>query len=458
MKIIILGAGQVGSTLAAQLVRENIDIVMVDSDPAVLLELRSRLDIQTLEGMASHPNVLRQAGAEDADMVVAVTNSDEVNMVACQVSYSLFRTPMKIARIRASAYTTRGKFFSREHMPIDVLINPDQLVTNHIQQLIRHPGSLQVLDFAQGRVQLVAVKAYADGPLAGQTPLQLYERLPDIDIRIVAIFRKSRGIIPNSSTTIKANDEVFFIAASKHIDTAMEKLRGLEHPYKRIIIAGGGNRGSRLAQALDANYSVKIIEPNISRCSVLSETLDRAVVLHGDATSANLLMEEGIESTDVFCTLTNDDETNILASMLARQLGARKVMTMIGKPAYVELIQGGAIDVAISSHQEIVSEVLAHIRRGDVSRVHSLRRGAAEAIEAVAHGSARLSRVVGRPLKEVKLPPGTSIGAIVRGKETLITNDHNIVVQADDHLILFLADKNQISEIEKLFQVGLHFF
>ena len=458
MKILILGAGQVGGTLAENLASENFDITVVDTNGDRLRELRDRLDIQTIEGMASRPDVLRAAGAQDADMLVAVTNSDEVNMVACQVSFSLFKTPTKIARIRASAYTTQaGGLFSKEHMPIDVLINPEQVVTEHIERLIQFPGALQVLDFAQGRAQLVAVKAYEDGPLVGQALATLREHVPGVDTRVAAIFRRDRAIMPQGDTVIEADDEVFFIAAKRDITAVMSELRGPEAPYKRIIIAGGGHIGERLAKVTAKGHHVKIIEYDASRAMALADALDGAVVIQGDATDGDLLMNENIERTDVFCALTNDDEANIMSSMLAKRLGARKVMTLISKPAYVDLVQGGVIDVAISPQQATISGLLAYVRRGDVARVHSLRRGAAEAMEAIAHGDSHSSKVVGRRLDEIHLPPGASIGALVRGDDVLIAHD-SVVVESDDHVLLFLTDKRQVRAVENLFQVGLNFF
>ena len=457
MKILILGAGQVGGTLAENLASENFDITLVDTNGDRLRELRDRLDIQTIEGMASRPDVLRAAGAQDADMLVAVTNSDEVNMVACQVSFSLFKTPTKIARIRASAYTTQaGGLFSKEHMPIDVLINPEQVVTEHIERLIQFPGALQVLDFARGRAQLVAVKAYEDGPLVGQALATLREHVPGVDTRVAAIFRRDRAIMPQGDTVIEADDEVFFIAAKRDITAVMSELRGLEAPYKRIVIAGGGHIGERLAKVTAKGHHVKIIEYDADRAMGLADALDGAVVIQGDATDGDLLTNENIERTDVFCALTNDDEANIMSSMLAKRLGARKVMTLISKPAYVDLVQGGVIDVAISPQQATISELLAYVRRGDVARVHSLRRGAAEAMEAIAHGDSHSSKVVGRRLDEIRLPPGASIGALVRGDDVLIAHD-SVVVESDDHVLLFLTDKRQVRAVENLFQVGLNF-
>lgn len=457
MKIIILGAGQVGGTLAEHLAREAFDITVVDKDGERLRELRDRLDIQTLEGLASHPDVLRRAGADDADMLIAVTNSDEVNMVACQVCYSLFKTPTKIARIRSSAYHTASTFFSREHMPIDVLISPEEVVTEHIRRLIEHPGALQVLDFADNRVQLVAVKALDGGPLVDRELRVLKEHMPRVDAEVAAVYRRGSAILPSDDTVIEANDEVFFLAASDHISAVMAELRRSEQPYRRIMIAGGGNVGARLASVLEHDHSVKIIESGAERCRELSESLDKTVVLQGDATDRDLMLEENIESTDMFCALTNDDEANIMASLLAKKLGARRVLTLVNKPAYVDLVQGDDIDIAVSPQQATTSILLTHVRRADVVRVHSLRHGAAEAIEAIAHGDARTSRVIGRTIDEIDLPPGTTIGALVRGEEVFIGR-HDIAVEADDHLILFLVDRRRVHEVERLFQVALTYF
>jgi len=457
MKILILGAGQVGGTLAEHLASEAFDITVVDQNPERLAELRDRLDIQTVRGMASHPDVLRKAGADDTDMLIAVTNSDEVNMVACQVCYSLFRTPKKLARIRSSSYLTREGFFSQEHMPIDVLINPEKVVTDQVKQLLDHPGALEVLDFADGRIQLVAVKAYYGGPLVGQELRFLREHMPNVDTRVAAIFRRGRPITPEGNTVIEADDEVFFIAASEHINAVTSELRRVERPYKRVVIAGGGHIGERLARVLEPSYSVKVVEYDSQRCAELAENLDHSVVLHGDATNRELLLEENIEHSDAFCALTNDDEVNIMSSLLAKRLGARQVMALINKPAYVDLVQGGDIDIAISPQLATTSSLLTYVRRADVARVHSLRKGAAEAMEAIAHGTEKDSKVVGKAIADIDLPPGTTIGAIARGDQVLIAHD-DVVVQPDDHVILFLVDKRRVPAVERLFQVGLSFF
>lgn len=456
MKIIILGAGQVGSSVAHNLSSEFNDITVVDGDARVLQDLQDRLDIRTIVGHGAHPDVLIRAGAEDADMLIAVTNSDETNMIACQVAYTLFHTPTKIARVRAAEYLSKPRLFNQDALPIDVLISPEQLVTEYVQRLIDTPGALQVLDFAGGKVQLVAVRAYYDGPLIGHELRDLRVHMPKIEARVAAIFRRGRPIMPEGDTIIEVDDEVFFLAARENIRAVMNELRREDKPVKRIILAGGGNIGMRLAQALEGRYQVKLIDRNVDRARMLSECLEKTIVLHGDAADEELLLEENIENTDVFCALTNDEEANILSAMLAKRLGARKVMSLINRASYVDLVHSEAIDIALSPQQATIGSLLTHVRRGDVVAVHSLRRGAAEAIEAVAHGDKGSSKVVGRALQDIKLPQGTTIGAIVRGNQVIIAH-HDTVIETGDHVILFMVDKRRISEVERMFQVSVTF-
>ena len=457
MKIIILGAGQVGTTVAESLANEANDITVVDNDPVKLEQLKDRLDIRTVEGSASFPSVLQRAGAEDADMLIALTSNDETNMMACQVAYTLFHTPHKVCRVREPDYLLRGKLFGRKAVPIDEIISPHQEVTNYIRRLILNPGALQVLNFADRKVQLVGVRAFYGGPLVGQEISTLRQHLPSIDTRVAAIYRRGRAIVPEAATLIEADDEVFFIAAKGDISKVMTELRGVDKPYRQIMIVGGGNIGARLASELEAEFRVKVVEQSPKRCQQLAAQLHSAVVLQADASNKDVLLEENIDRTDVFCALTNNDEINIMTSMLAKRLGASKVLTLINNPAYVDVVQGGDIDIAISPQQITVGHLLRHVRRGDIVRVHSLRRGAAEAIEIIARGDPHSSKVVGRMLEEIKLPEGTTIGAVVRGSEVLMAH-HDVVIESDDHVILFLQDKRKIPEIEQLFQVGLHFF
>ncbi len=456
MKIIILGAGQVGASVAANLCGEANDITVIDRNPDVLSTLQEKYDLKAITGQASHPSILTHAGANDADMIIAVTNSDETNMIACQVAYTLFHTPTKIARIRNVEYLRNNALFTQDALPIDVLISPEQLVTDYVARLISFPGALQVLDFADGKAQMVAVRVSAESILLNKKIAALCHYLPVNDFRIVSIFRHGQAIIPDGDSHIQMDDEVFIIGAPKHIKSLLKPIRPLDKPVKRVMLASGGNIGMRLARALEAKYRVKVIELSPTQANKAAEDLKHTIVLHGDAADEELLMEENIDQTDVFCALTNADTANIISCMLAKRLGAAKVLALINRASYVDLVQSNVIDIAISPQQATIGSLLAHIRKGDVVVVHSLRRGAAEAIEAIAHGDRKSSKVVGRSIEEIALPPKTSIGAIVRGDDVIIAH-HDTVIAPEDHVILLVADKKQVPEVEALFQVGVTF-
>ncbi len=457
MKILILGAGQVGSTVAESLVGEANDITVVDTDASKLRLLQDRLDLRTLVGNASHPSVLKQAGIEDADMLLAVTQSDEVNMVACKLAASLYNTPTRIARIRATDYLEHPEIFRRENFCVDFSICPEQILTDYICKLIEFPEALQVLEFADGQVSLVAVCVLKGDPLVGNALRNLRAHMPHIDARVAAIFRQDRPIIPEGDTVIEAGDEIFFIAATENIRTVLKELRRMDKPTKRVMIVGGGNIGRRLALALERDYQVKLIEYNKKSCGHLAGELTHTLVLNGDGTDENLLTAEHVEDVDVFCALTNDDENNIMSALLAKKGGARKVIALINRSAYVELVQGGQIDIALSPAHVTIGSLLAYVRQGDVAVVHALRRGAAEALELVVHGDRQSSKVVGRRIDEIDLPKGATIGTIVRGQQ-VIMGHHDAVIEAGDHVIVFVINKKMIGKIEQLFQVGLGFF
>jgi len=451
VKILILGAGQVGRSAASSLSREEAnEVTVVDVDEDILRNLQDRLDIRTVAGNASYPTVLEAAGAPEADIIVALTSSDEVNMMACEVAHTLYRTPTKIARIRSAEYTSRPELFSDDALSVDVFISPEQLVTEYVERLIKYPGALQVLDFADGKVQLVGVRALSGGPLVGQRLRELPLHLPKAAARVVAIYRAGRSVPPEGDSPIEDGDEVFFLAARADIRRVMSELRKQDDPVKRVVIAGGGNIGLRLARTLEKSSQVKLIERDVRRARKASELLENAIVLNGDAADEELLIEENIDSADVFAALTNSEEANILSAMLAKRLGAHKVLALINKPSYADLIESSIIDIAISPQTITIGSLLAHVRRGDVVRVHSLRRGAAEALEAVVHGDESTSRVVGKTVQQIQLPEGTSIGAIVRGDDVMMAH-HDTVVQADDHVILFLSDRRHLEAVERLF-------
>ena len=457
MKILILGAGQVGSTVAESLVGEANDITVVDQDAAKLALLQERLDLRTLAGSASHPSVLEQAGIAEADMLLAVTQSDEVNMVACKLAASLYNTPTRIARIRSADYLERPELFSKDNFCVDFSICPEQILTDYITKLIEFPEALQVLQFSHGRASLVAVRAFTGGPLVGKPLSFLRTHMPQVDTRVAAIFRKDGPLIPEGGTVVEDGDEIFFIAATKNIRSVLKEMRRMDKPARRVMIAGGGNIGRRLAKALERDYQVKLIEFNKKSCEKLAEELSKTLVLNGDGTDEKLMQQEGVDEVDVFCALTNDDENNIMSSLLAKQAGARKVISLINRSAYVDLVQSGKIDIALSPAQITIGSLLAYVRQGDVAAVHSLRRGAAEALELVVHGDRQSSKVVGRRIDEIDLPKGATIGAVVRGEE-VIMGHHDLVIEAEDHVIVFVINKQTVKKVEKLFQVNLGFF
>lgn len=453
MKIIILGAGQVGSSLLASLAGENNDIVMVDIRPDLLSKLQDRFDIRTVQGNAAHPTVLQNAGAAEAEMLIAATSDDETNMLACQMADILFKVPRKIARVRAIEYFSFPGLFSPETIPIDYVISPEQIITQFIKRLLEYPGATQVLDFAEGRVRMASVRAIRGGPMVGREIRELHQHMPNFHARIAAIFRNGQPIVPNGATVISHGDEVFFLASAEEIKTVMSELRKSEKSYKRLIFAGGGHVGKRVALALEHNYQVKVIERDPNRARRIASQLHRTTVLVGDASDKELLINENVESADVFCAITNNDEANILSAMLAKRLGARRVICLVNNNAYADIVDASHVDLVISPQQATISALLRYIRRGDIAQVYSLRHGSSEAIEMVAHGVAGESKVIGVPLNEIEIPRGVVMGALVRGSEVLQVH-HHTVIEDGDHVIMFLLDKKLIPDVERLFQSG----
>ena len=464
MKIVILGAGRVGASVAENLVSERNDITVIDTDIDSLTALGERLDLRTLVGNGTHPAVLRAANIEDADMLIAAAAMDETNLVACRIAKQQFNVPLRIARVRSQEFVNHPEVTGDSGFCIDHVICPEQSVTQAMVLLVEHPEALQVIEFAEGKLSLVAVRADG-GPLVGRPIEDMRKHIPNVDARIVAIFRNERSVIPEGKTLIEAGDEVFCLAATRNIRKVLSELRPMGRPVRNIMIAGGGNIGLRLAQSLGKNYHVKIIDPNKKRCEYLAGELPSALVLYGDATDGDLLGNEQIQDIDLFVALTSDDEDNIMSTLLAKRMGARRVIALINRKAYADLVQGGHIDIAIAPEQATLSELLAYVRRGDVVAVHSLRRGAAEAIEAIAHGDAKSSRVIGKKIEDIDLlsgkTPGVVIGAIVRGQSeaaTVLMAHHDTVVEPEDHVIVFVANKKMLSKVEKLFQVSAGFF
>jgi trk system potassium uptake protein len=479
MNILILGAGRVGESVAESLASEANDITVIDTDPARLATLQDRLDLKGVAGNGIQPSTLREAGIEDADLFIACAPLDETNLVACKVAHQMFNVPTTIARIRSPEFQEDSELAtSREGFAVDQVICPEESVTRTIRKLIEYPEALQVLEFAEGVLSLVAVRAVAGGPLVQHALAEIPQLVPGAEMRIVAIYRQDNPIAELSGTTrIEPGDEVFVLAATEHLRNVLGALRKMDRPVKRVMIAGGGKVGLRLARQLRGEVQMKLLETNRARCDYLATQLPNDVlILHGDSTDEELMADENVQDMDMFLALTSDDEDNIMACLLAKRMGARRVLALINRKAYADLVQGTTIDIALSPSHAVIGELLAYVRRGDIEAVHSLRRGAAEALEAIVRGDKGSCRMAGRRIEEVKLPRGVQIGAIVRGlpvpgdEDSLALGDkrgdarpeviiahHDTVVQTGDRVIVFMPSKKQVREVEKLFQVAATF-
>lgn len=492
MKIIILGAGRVGESVADSLVSEKNDITVIDTDARRLRDLESRFDLRGVVGSGIDPEVLAEAGAADTDLLIACAALDETNLVCCKIAQLLFNIPTRIARVRSSGFDTgdgRGRsLLGKEGFAVDRVICPEESLTRYIGKLVQYPEALQVREFAGGRACLASVRARGGAPVVGMRIADMRASAPHVAMRVVAIYRRfpeepDRFIACDGATRIEAGDEVFVLAAREQIPgvlAALHQRGGLpQHPVRRIMIAGGGRVGLRLARQLaeQGGFHIKILESDADRCTELASVLPADVlVLHGDATDEDLLGDECIEDVDLFLAITDDDEDNIMACLLAKRMGASRVLSLINRRSYADLMHGTQIDIALSPAQAMLGELLAYVRRGDVQAVHSLRRGVAEALEIVARGDRKSSRVVGRRVSEIHLPHDVHMGLIVRGladratadtgegasvpagePEVIIPQSHT-VIESGDHVVFFLPHKRLVREVEKAFRVSATFF
>ncbi|MDO5625757.1 MAG: Trk system potassium transporter TrkA [Pseudomonadota bacterium] len=462
MNILILGAGRVGESVAETLASEANDITVVDPDPQRLQALEERLEVRGVVGNGIQPTVLRAAGAPDCDLFIACTSLDETNLVACKVAHDVFGIPTTIARLRSPEFADGDKLLGKDGFAVDKVICPEASVTRYIHQLIEYPEALQVLRFSQGQAHLVAVRVAPGSFLAGHTIAEFRAARADVAMRIVALYRGEGDLPCDGDSRVQAGDEVLVLVAREEVRAALHAIGNPDRPVRRVMIAGGGKVGLRLARELIGKCQVKLIESDRKRCLYLAGELPAdMLVLQGDAADEELLLDENVGDMDLFIALTSDDEDNILSSMLAKRLGARRVMALINRRAYADMMQGSTIDIAISPAHAVIGELLMHVRRGAVAAVHSLRRGAAEALEGIAHGDARTSHLVGRRVEQISLPAGARVGAIVRGegpKAQVLMPTHDTVIETDDHVIIFLPHKRMVRQVEKLFQVRATFF
>ena len=448
MKVIILGAGKVGESLARNLSQDGYDISIVDLNKNKVDELQDRLDIAAIIGHAAHPSTFKKAGADKETILLAVTNNDEVNIAACQIAKNKFSVKKTICRFKDSTYLDCLDSFGESI--IDIPISPENEVTSHLKELIDHPGAEQIEEFADGKVKLVSVKVKKTGRLVDKALRTIEDDMPGVDSYIPTIYRKGKPFIPNGDTIVKEGDEVYFVTASENVDAVVNEMRLEQEAYSRIMIIGGGKIGFNLAKQLEDSYKVKIIEPNEERCEEISRSLEKTIVLRGKGADQELLKSENISQVDVFCSLTNDDEANIMASLLAKKLGATKTMVILNNPSYVNILPG-FVDSCIAPHRLTVSSVLQHLRESDVAQDVILKmHSGAEAIEGIVHANEYTSDYFGKPIKSLPMPEEASIGAIVR-KGVVVMPSSSIELCIEDHLIIFLSNKEKVKEVEKLF-------
>ena len=448
MKVIILGAGKVGESLARNLSQDGYDISIVDLNKNKVDELQDRLDIAAIIGHAAHPSTFKKAGADEETILLAVTNNDEVNIAACQIAKNKFSVKKTICRFKDSTYLDCLDSFGGSI--IDIPISPENEVTSHLKELIDHPGAEQIEEFADGKVKLVSVKVKKTGRLVDKALRTIEDDMPGVDSYIPTIYRKGKPFIPNGDTIVKEGDEVYFVTASENVDVVVNEMRLEQEAYSRIMIIGGGKIGFNLAKQLEDSYKVKIIEPNEERCEEISRSLEKTIVLRGKGADQELLKSENISQVDVFCSLTNDDEANIMASLLAKKLGATKTMVILNNPSYVNILPG-FVDSCIAPHRLTVSSVLQHLRESDVAQDVILKmHSGAEAIEGIVHANEYTSDYFGKPIKSLPMPEEASIGAIVR-KGVVVMPSSSVELCIEDHLIIFLSNKEKVKEVEKLF-------
>ena len=454
-KIIVFGGGQVGSSVAKILSDDGNDITLVDVDKSVLENLKEQIDIKTIHGLASHPSIQRLADADNSDMVIAVTGNDEVNMAACHVAKNLFNVPKRIARLRANEYLNDEDGFKNKFFSINEVISPNVLVTDYVKNIIDHPGAFQAFKFAYGKVHVIAATVLSNGPLARKRLSEFRDHLPNVDVKVVAIFREKKYLIPDDDTFIMPDDDVLFIATEENM-RFMSELRKMTDEPHNVMIAGGGRVGSALAKKLEDTYNLKLIEKDKLIAKNISENLSSTVVLNNDIADETMLKNENINDVDYFCAVTSDDQANILSAKLAKDMGAGKTIAIVNKSSYRNLVSK-EIDVVVSPEDVTIGSLLASARTSDIVSVNRIGNIDGEVMEIVAHGDKKTSKLVGNRISQLQLPKSIVIGAVVRDDNVILANE-DIEIQDEDHIIIFAFDKKELPTIEKLFQVNVGFF
>ncbi|WP_353641232.1 Trk system potassium transporter TrkA [Mesorhizobium sp. WSM2239] len=458
MRIIICGAGQVGYGIAERLAAEKNDISIIDTSPELIQAVRDSLDVRGFVGHGSHPEVLEKAGAQQADMIIAVTLYDEVNIVACEVAHALFNVPMKVARIRSQSYLQPHyqDLFSRDHLPIDVIISPELEVGEMVLRRIALPGATDVVRFAENKVAMVAIECLEDCPVINTPLAQLSELFPDLPATVVGVTRNGKLFIPRSADQLVAGDLAYVVTTKDQVRRTLGLFGHEEQEATRIVIAGGGNIGLFVAKTIEKRQNrtkVKMIEHGRERAVAIADELRRTVVLNGSALDQKLLLEADIQEADLMIALTNNDQVNILSSVMAKRLGCKSNLALINNPAYLDMTKSVGIDATVNPGTVTVSRILQHVRRGRIRAVHSIQRGVAEIIEAEA---LETSPLVGPFLRELDLPDGMRIGAIYRDGE-VIKPSGSLRIKPKDRVVIF-ALAHAVKQVEQMFRVSLEFF
>ncbi|MCQ8185161.1 Trk system potassium transporter TrkA [Parvularcula maris] len=457
MRVIVCGAGRVGIGIAQRLAYEDAAVTVIDRSPELIRGITERLDVRGVVGSGSYPNILAEAGAREADMLIAVTHSDEVNIVSCQIAHSIFNIPTKIARIRARSYleTRYADVFSRDNIPIDVIISPEREVADAVMQRLITPAAFDVKSFADDKVWAVGVRLREDTPILATPLRQIRELFPDLKVTFMGVNRNGGFFRAGPDDQLEEGDEVFFVAARPHVERAIAIMGDVQHQATRVVIVGGGNIGLDVARELEqrGRMKIRLIEANAQRAALIAERLRRTIVLHGSGLDRNVLAEAGIHQAETLVALTDSDQTNLLAGVIGKRMGARRALILTNEAEYGTLSQTVDIDRFIDPRGTTISTILQHVRRGRIKSVYSILEGQAELIDAVA---LETSSLVGTPLAKASIPSGVVIGAIVRGAEVLLP-DPETIVRAGDRVVL-LAVRDSVKDVEKMFRVGMSYF
>ena len=457
MRIVVCGAGRVGTGIARRLSREQNDVTVIDQSKKLIRSVAERLDVRGVVGNGAYPETLEEAGAREADMLIAVTYSDEVNMTACQIAHSLFKVPTKIARIRAQEYLDPRYFdlFSRNHLPIDVVISPEREVSEAIIQRMSTPGASEVKSFADGQVWAIGVKLREDCAIINTPLRQVAELFPDLKITIVAIKRGDRLWRAHSNDQLEPGDQIYFISDRNDVQRALEIMGEAARQARRVILIGGGNIGLFVAKGLEklGNMKIRVIERNRAKAEIAAEALERTIILEGDGLDRSILREAGVSEAETVVAVTENDQVNILASVVAKREGARRTMALVNDQDYGPISEAVGVDRFVDPRAITVSTILQHVRRGRIKGVYSLSDGDAELVDAIA---LETSSLVNKPLRDAQLPEGVMIGAVVRDGAVQMPTGETII-RAGDRIVLMSMREN-VKDVEQMFRVSIEYF